>query len=124
MYSNLCKDEDMDGLMMEPSSNNAKNSAAAGGSQYLSLALELLGRICTRLREVVRLDRELPLVFPDAVELTEDSSASPNDSDQVIGCPCGISVNTGGFMLVYIIHRPFLCMCCCCAHVTALYLFS
>jgi len=84
-----------------PTTPRAGSAAAAaqGESAYLGMALEVLGRICTRLRSVVRRDRDAPLVLPEAVEVV-DEAAGPLDAGQVVGCPCGIAVNHGGFMLV------------------------
>ena len=43
------------------------DSSAASESGYLGMALELLGKICARLRALVRRDREEPLVLPEEV---------------------------------------------------------
>jgi len=43
------------------------DSSAASESGYLGMALELLGKICARVRALVRRDREEPLVLPEEV---------------------------------------------------------
>ena len=87
-----------------------KDKEAAGKSHYLGLALDLLGRICTRLRGVVRQEREHPMVLPDAVEAIED--ALPSDETETVGCPCGRGVIRSQFMLdCDRCHRWFHGMC-------------
>jgi hypothetical protein len=77
----------------------AADTGGAGGHQYLVLALELLGRICTRLRVVVRVDREHPLVLPEAVDIV-NHEAGPLDEHETVGCPCGLAANYGDLMML------------------------
>jgi hypothetical protein len=76
---------------------------ASSASHYLAFALDLIGKVCTRIRAIVRDDREFPVVLPAATEIL-DPSAGPMDSGQVTGCRCNMGPRN--LMLVHACRHP------------------